>query len=480
MTSEFHATATLIELPPEIIYLVLQALREDESTEPKRGLAACSLTCRYWAKVLQPLLFYSLVLRGPNDVARLLEICRGSPHLAEFIQVIHIAQYSLSYTWFHHISKVLSFLSRDVHTTLTIQGPQSIPTESAQHQDRSVTSLSLYGLPRQLPLSHLQFSRLVISGVQLRRREYLARFVRSLPDQHSCAIERVAFLEHYPPDEEPPSPAPRSLPEALDEIEVSHCTDKDIPGQLALASSFILNEDAEFGGNVWSLTVEVLLALHYHLLPHCCRCVRVSLADRNTIYVVAANAFQPGAENHCVIEVFKSEDSHPSSDALAIMLTYSGVHDNPRAIDWDSVQRVLQRFPSLAYFSVGFKDATSFRWLLEAILRRDILSDLADAEQLRVIDMMPPDDSGWYWQHWDQHYIFSAPDHYTRDDTTLTLSPSERVGWLMRPSAATQEECLDEVFATRKCPAGDAGGPDDSASDGGPPVNLKAIDEKRA
>ena len=278
MASEFHATLTArpapVELPSEIIYLVVQALHEAEGIEEKRGLAACSLTCYYWSTVLQPLLYHSLALRGLDDVKQLLEFIRTSPHLAGFIREIHVVQYSHSFPWFHHVFKVLNFLSLDVQTTLTIKArsdptPAETSTKPTKHRDPLINPF-----PRQLPLPHLRINRLVIDGIKVRRREDLARFIRHLRDLHSCAMQRVTFLESHMAEEVPL--APRNLPEALDEIEVSQCHDENISDQLALASSFIPNDEFE---SVWPLTVDVLLALHEHPLPGCRRNVRVSLAD---------------------------------------------------------------------------------------------------------------------------------------------------------------------------------------------------------
>ena len=158
------------------------------------------------------------------------------------------------------------------------------------------------------------------------------------------------------------------------------------------------------------------------------------------------------------------------------MLTYHGMQDIPKLLYWEAVQMVLQRFPSLAYFSVGFKDTASFRWLLEALLRGDILSDLAGAEKLRVIDMAPPDDLGWHWQHWNQHHIFSAPKEYTQGKTTITLNSTQRVEWLMRRTVNAQEDYLKELFSSRSAHEGDigTGSPGSSSSEGGSPVKEVA------
>ncbi|GJE96147.1 hypothetical protein PsYK624_123400 [Phanerochaete sordida] len=68
-------------VPPELIKrIALYCVEWDRHGEPtdKRGIAACSLTCRYWAPLLTPMAFPRLVLRTAADIVQLLAFLAGA------------------------------------------------------------------------------------------------------------------------------------------------------------------------------------------------------------------------------------------------------------------------------------------------------------------------------------------------------------------------------------------------------------------
>ena len=278
MVLEDDAT-TQVELPSEVTALVVQALYNPTSNLviEKRGLAACSLTCRYWANALQPLLFYSLQLRSRSDAMRLLEFFQRSPHLAGYIRSIHVLQSSRTCSWFHHICKITPFLTANTYFSLTINHPQNLSVtlnHSLKHCKPPVNPFSLFDCPRQYPTSYLQFRHLTIDGVQLRRQQDLVRFIHGLPLLHTCTIRDVKFLEPCVAEAGAQNPTPQRFPRALYRIEVSNCFDGFFSEQLSLASSTI------DGGGIWSVeevwpqAVGALLSLH---APTSRRSVKVSL-----------------------------------------------------------------------------------------------------------------------------------------------------------------------------------------------------------
>ena len=72
---------------------------------------------------------------------------------------------------------------------------------------------------------------------------------------------------------------------------------------------------------------------------------------------------------------------------------------------------------------------------------------MVDAQKLSVFMYMPDD-----WRLWQQLDVFSAPEHYTQDDVTVTLDVAARIEWIMRDSTASQEAYMGELFAARTGP----------------------------
>ena len=82
-------TAVSHRIPVEVLVYILRMIptyRESwkqrldgRSSVMKGGLAKAGLTCRYWAEQIRPLLFGELLLRGPEDVAQLIQLVKSPP-----------------------------------------------------------------------------------------------------------------------------------------------------------------------------------------------------------------------------------------------------------------------------------------------------------------------------------------------------------------------------------------------------------------
>ena len=281
------------ELPSEIIYLIVQALRAnqvllqqqgDTNLRRKKGLAACSLTCRYWSEILRPLLFGSLTLRGPEDMTQLLGFLQISPLLADCIWDLQINQSSQGYPWFHHVTKLLAFLREDAYVSLMMDNSTLDPLPGTVSESKSVSSktrakvkpvpyVQLDSLPRALPSSVLQMlTRITIRDLRLRRKSDLVRFVHGLSTLRSCAFRGVKFLQSTPVE---PAQALGRTSRLLHEVEVSQCQDDNgLVAQMDLAASVFINSDFPFDGETWTQAVRAFLSLS--LDPSYCR-VRVSV-----------------------------------------------------------------------------------------------------------------------------------------------------------------------------------------------------------
>lgn len=263
-----------IELPSEIVSCIVEDLCDLPFRSSKYGLSACSLTCRYWAKLLQPLLFEELKLRGLDDIAQLLEFFQRSPQLATFVRRIDVEQSLDTCSWFHHTQKVLHFLAYDVIVSLTIRDSNSHksvePSNPPPHDPiPSSSPFPLYTIPRRLPLSHLRLRDLEIDGIQLRRAADLVRIICGLPNLVICAIQQVKFLEPYSPEIQ--QPALNRRYKMLRHLEVSGCDDGIMSKQLALASYLVQDGRVWDVEDTWPQIVNAIIALHSPSLSTCRR-----------------------------------------------------------------------------------------------------------------------------------------------------------------------------------------------------------------
>ena len=169
------------------------------------------------------------------------------------------------------------------------------------------------------------------------------------------------------------------------------------------------------------------------------------LFEGNTFYI-HASTLDRSAQNNCVMEVFKPDES--AASPLSILLTFRGSGLDPSTLSWDAFEEALQQFNPAPYISIGSSDDSFFRWVLESILQKTILSQMVDTRRIRAIDMEPLYGGGWH--HWNQEYVLSAPEHHSKGDAVITLTPAQRVEWLLRRSAHAQDAYLQELLAPRK------------------------------
>ena len=200
-------------LPVEILPLILSHARSSVwptsyqhngfDTLNKRGLAAISLTCRYWQLIIRPLLFEQLILRSPDDVAQLILILR-SPHIIrqELSKLIRRIIYQKDDDRVPPWTR-LAMLAKQ------IQGLQ-IYMNTLEARDRQLIDGNSYThcLPRILPpsafppLEGLHISdaiflhtkrvvKLINSFSRLKRCECVSIVLRSPPTTDSMPIQRM-------------------------------------------------------------------------------------------------------------------------------------------------------------------------------------------------------------------------------------------------------------------------------------------------
>ena len=198
-----NMSSTGEKFPSEVIAQIVEALTMDDlamTRAQKADLAACSMTCRYWAAKIQPLLFASLELRNAEDIQYLLGIISRKPHLGKIIDYIELAVYISTTPYIHHLPKLSEVLSPTATQAVSVHNMHSIYEEKSPASDIDVVALprsanSLLGLPRAIPISALPITTLTLGNFKFTTRLGLLRLVTSLPKLTHCWLTNISFVE---------------------------------------------------------------------------------------------------------------------------------------------------------------------------------------------------------------------------------------------------------------------------------------------
>ena len=202
-------TLTDICLPDEIIHAILVRAEEWDSTDPswaplKPGLAACSLVCRHWARIIRPIIFEWLTLRSAGDIEQLivfldtpsllpavysLEDCIRGIQVIEDVESAHIP-------WSHQIFRLRHRLPMvfyaEVKMTIGVR-----KGDSHCHPDRR-SALPFAALPRTLPGSTKPLDVLTLRCVQLPSVQNLANCIEHL-GALKIELDEVTFAKDHIP-----------------------------------------------------------------------------------------------------------------------------------------------------------------------------------------------------------------------------------------------------------------------------------------
>lgn len=236
------SAVTGADLPSEIIHHVLNELwyskahpDTSETFNYKRGLSTCSQVCRYWAKIVRPLLFEYLKLESIDDVLQLQRfIDSGSPAdidqpLRRCVHDVTIQQRGpQTAPWMHHVSRLLRRLD-DVNVMLHIvnTAPHEAKQDHTSIQLRSFLPSHL--LPRALPTSFIPLHGLILQGTCFVSRVQLTRILGGLPLLQSCECRRVSFAD------DTADLAQNRPHKYLRATIVERCTNRTVHDQLSLA-----------------------------------------------------------------------------------------------------------------------------------------------------------------------------------------------------------------------------------------------------
>lgn len=244
-------------LPDELVDKILWDLDDwnlNPCTPSKRGLAACSQTCRHWAKSLRSVLWYCITLRSMEDTSQLLNFATtpdflGRP-LRSCVKYLHIVEdrSSSGLPWGHQIHLRLLHVLNINTVDWKISGNSS--------------TTPLLPLPRTIPSRPLKITGLVLADLQLPCFDTVARFLDEL---HICYLK----LENVTLSEEDlmATTAPRSfLHRRPSHIRIrvirSAHVHSDLPSWLRLCHLLCVNRFQP----ILNSSVEALVVQHLQLL----------------------------------------------------------------------------------------------------------------------------------------------------------------------------------------------------------------------
>lgn len=169
------------EVPEEILSLIAEETVYGDVD--KRGLSACSLTCRYWCKVCRPLIFWKLNLRCRSDVQTLLHFF-SSPHstLKTLLRILIAEPGATSAPpWLHHVAALASQLER---TEIWLRLASPLPGLSSVHAQ----------LPKTIPsLFTISFTTFELRAHRFKTFTELMRLITSLPALHHLTCADVSW-----------------------------------------------------------------------------------------------------------------------------------------------------------------------------------------------------------------------------------------------------------------------------------------------
>ena len=273
----------LLALPEKIVHKIMRLLDADlheQRMNPgacwhirneglKRGLAACSLTCRSWAVALRPALFVTLVLRCAEDLDTLLSflaypITVGSPIPLLVVKIGIELDGTPQRPWMHRLHKLSKHLNGRHLGSICYFDPQCYVVRIIGDDHRKMAPYSTHllpfqHLPRPFPHMYPRISTLHLENLHLHHERALLSLVCALPELRWCSMACVSFI--HTPSSHITIPGRRfqlASPEGLC-VEASDCGDLLGCTQLDIAAvAFFAPSLLGLHSHVWKITREVV------------------------------------------------------------------------------------------------------------------------------------------------------------------------------------------------------------------------------
>lgn len=463
-----------MDLPPEIVRQVVlhvchlaPGLWKEPWSETKRGLAACSLTCRFWAAIVRPSLFGSLDIRSPEDLDTLTDFLDfpaplpGVP-ISDLIRTITIVHplCALRASVLLKVQALLKRLSLEPAVGLTIVDPGVFAGRSARPIPPSISRHSPFSdLPKTLPWKMLPLHSLTLEKVQIQRKIDVVRMLDSLPDITRITLQEVTFV-----DKSPITRGPRRRPSALSYVDVK--THEHIEDQILSASDIFASQRQVPGDfDAWAAGLALLPAdlracgsasllrdINSKHSVLCFHCLGI-LTKLATLSLLALEQPEFTHRSSARRDRSRLHDEVSLDLVVAPERTWLGVYLCPEehqplpSLQWNALDEALSCVPRLSQIFMlvsGPLARTLLRVAFETILQSPTCMRIAQADGLYVScadsRLSIPN------RYLRSGEILSVPSHITRHGETVSLSPAMQAEWLLLPDAAARESHLSSVW----------------------------------
>ncbi len=207
-------TVTAADIPPElfddILFYVCEhawslldlSLEIQDRKEAVKDVAACSLTCVYWARFCRQWMFRNISVRNYDDMCAFSSLVVNTPKtlqpICEYVDVATLVQHVGDRPWLHLLLLHRPLFPFRPHTGIYFRILESPSGISALQRP---TSRGLFaGLPRTLPSSCHQCHSLIIDNPHLHSLHDLASLIGRFapipiePDRWHVTLNNAAWL----------------------------------------------------------------------------------------------------------------------------------------------------------------------------------------------------------------------------------------------------------------------------------------------
>ncbi|KIP01453.1 hypothetical protein PHLGIDRAFT_355851 [Phlebiopsis gigantea 11061_1 CR5-6] len=437
-------------LPSELIYMILQALcldfnefDDEKKIERhassdianrglKRGLAACSLTCRYWAPAVRAVLFRTLILRSADDLDQLIAFLGSStaiaPPISSLVQFVRIEMDgSPQRPWLHHLNKLDKDLNFSRSCALRALYDVSIVNDGEAAPPKVMHIFPFQFLPRSPPLACPPIHSLCLDRLHLRQPRDLLRAISSIRQLAHCSITGVTFKDASFPDMRMPLLGHRTpLAPRRFTVIVGHCGDDTPSTQLALATAiFPASSMTGVDTRTWDTARQAVTS--YTPIDH--TAVRIDGERRDSVTLRTSNhIFCLHSVDWALNTVTVLEISSPPAPVHTSALPLRSISRwtlarftstaSIQATDWELFQRILLRLEPTPTLVIRSDRVNGFRWLIKAVTDGAILGPALGADKLQLCwpggRSAPGTD------------MLSTQADYMIDGSFVTLNPLER------------------------------------------------------
>lgn len=379
------------DLPPEVLCYIVEWLLPEGRYPSKKGLAACSLTCHYWAKTIRPLLFARIRLYSLEDATHFQYLLDSplptvSPSIEQCAKVVHFDLRGAQTPDILYLIRVLAqrVVVEDVSFSSERNlGPPAPETPSAY------TCVPFYGLPTTLPGASLPTNQLYLRDLDFENIRDLVKVVASLTRLLQCHCSNLTFKDH--------SPVTRVLGRSrcLENITVTGCSDGDLAAQIGLAFTIALHCRRPFAFDTdYRVTImEAITALVPSSIYEGHLSASVDDQGEFIFWLVrSSNSFKANSTfsdlkyrvvidgGSATYQTRPPDNSTPAHalDSKSLLMTFDQTKPEVlSALNWDNFDSSFVSLRRRLRLHLSFRSEQNLRWILDSAAEGKILTRIS-------------------------------------------------------------------------------------------------------